>query len=159
MVFLGILATLGSIVLSMAFFVGLWLLAVYFTSKTSGWGKLAEVYAAKARFEGQLWWVYSAYMGYTRYRNSLRIGANAQGLYLTLVAIFCVGNPALFIPWNELQLLESPEQPPRALVKLPPFVELRFARKPEVWLRIPKPVGDKILAARNWAYGDPARRQ
>ena len=77
----------------------------------------------------------------TNYNNVLTIGANREGLYLSVLFIFRLGHPPLFIPWTETAFKEKEG-------KFYDRCELRFARCPEIPFIISKKLMQKISITR-----------
>jgi hypothetical protein len=94
------------------------------------------------QFAGKKFWLQSArFKRWTNYNNSLTVGANPQGLYLSQLIIFRFGHPPLFIPWGDITVLQREG-------RLGSGYELRFSRCPEIPVTIPARLWDKLLAAR-----------
>lgn len=97
-----------SIVFFILFFVGMWLGVTIILSYTSGWASLAKIYRASKSFHGARWTPIHAQLGEAgllgSFGNSLNIGANAEGLHLSVFILFRVNCPALFIPWEDVSV-------------------------------------------------------
>lgn len=86
-----------------AFFVGVWVVAVVLVSLLSGWWGLAEQYRTETPFpahmrrfqRGQMRWR-------TNYGNILTVASDSRGLYLSVMFLFRLGHPPLFIPWADI---------------------------------------------------------
>lgn len=92
---------LVGLVLAMCIWIGVSIL----TSHIGGWASLARLYACSDGFSGDRWSFQSGQMrGMANYGNCLTIGANSQGLYLSILFLFRIGHPALFIPWREVSV-------------------------------------------------------
>ena len=86
-----------------AFFVGVWVMAVVLVSLLSGWWGLAEQYRTETPFpahmrrfqRGQMRWR-------TNYGNILTVASDSRGLYLSVMFLFRLGHPPLFIPWADI---------------------------------------------------------
>ncbi len=113
-----------------------------------GWASLAKVYRAADTFSGNRWWCQSARMQrFVNYNNSLVIGANKRGLYLSIVFIFRMGHPPLFVPWDHVTIQEGTWFHVR-------YLEFRFRRNPAVPLRISRRLGEKMAKeAGHWWPG------
>lgn len=88
---------------SVAFFVAVWTLVLWITSRASGWRRLAERYGETALFAGEVVRFGSARIGWANYNGSLNVGANDMGVYLAPMTIFRAFHPPLFIPWSQIQ--------------------------------------------------------
>ena len=66
---------------------------------------MARQYGCSEEFVGNRWRFESGQMRYlVGYNNCLTVGANREGLYISLVVPFLLGHPALFIPWSEISV-------------------------------------------------------
>jgi len=91
--------------LVIAFFVVIWVVVSFVISKVSGWANLAGNYSSPNPFEGRCWRFQSAQMRWmSNYNNCLTVGANQQGLYLSIFIIMRIGHPPLFIPWRDISV-------------------------------------------------------
>jgi hypothetical protein len=125
------------------FFIILWICICKLISATGGWRKLARDYRANSLFDGQKLWLKSATMRrWTNYNNCVNIGVNKYGLYLSVLPIFRIGHPPLFIPWMDI----STEAATRRL--LPDVVNFSFAKQPEVPVILSKKLAAKIFRMR-----------
>ena len=104
---------------------------------------MARDYRANSLFDGQKLWLKSATMRrWTNYNNCVNIGANNYGLYLSVLPLFRVGHPPLFIPWADI----STEAASRRL--LPDIVKFSFAKQPEVPVILSKKLAGRIFKLR-----------
>ena len=120
------------------FFVAIWLAVTLLLSLMSGWARLAKIYPARAKFEAEQWHFVSGQLrNFVSYRNCLTVGANADGMHLSILLPFRVGHPPLFIPWSDIAVAEDR----LFFTKVGRFT---FRRAPEVkvviWLDIAKKV-------------------
>jgi hypothetical protein len=76
------------------------------------------------------------------YRAALNIGADTQGLHLSMFPLLRIGAPALLIPWRQLTVAVPEDGSARNL-------EFRFRAAPSVFLRINKDLAAAILAHRS----------
>lgn len=127
------------------FFVGLWMLISVVISHVGGWQELAGIYSSADPFQGRRWPVQSGQMRWAGYNNALTVGANARGLHLSVLFLFRLGHPPLFIPWEEISA-ENKRQWLRSRV------ELRFARASGVPLVISKGLAERIAAEAGSAF-------
>jgi len=124
-------------------FIILWICVCKLISATGGWRILARDYRANSLFDGQKLWLKSATMRrWTNYNNCVNIGANKYGLYLSVLPLFRVGHPPLFIPWADI----STEAASRRL--LPDVVKFSFAKQPEVPVILSKKLAGRIFKLR-----------
>jgi len=118
----------------------LWLCVCQLISSASGWRILSRDYRAAAPFEGKKFWFKSAGLRrWTNYNNCLVVGASKYGLYLSVLPVFRVGHPALFIPWTDI----STEAANRRL--LPDVVKFSFAKQPDVPVIFSKKLAARIF--------------
>lgn len=127
------LAVLGFAVM----FVALWCGIALGLSYIGGWGGLASVYRAQRAFEGRRRSFQSGNVGITRYRSALTVGANPEGLHLSVLFFFRVGHPPLFVPWEDVTT---------TLSKGTYYgdVELRFRNAPSTYVILPQPLVDQL---------------
>lgn len=85
------------------FFVSLWCFASLVVSTFSGWRKLALLYPATASLikPDTVHRMVTAKMGASRYKGSLTVGFSPEGMHLSVMVLFRLGHPPLFIPWSE----------------------------------------------------------
>ncbi len=83
-------------------------LFLYFTvsfliSWWSGWAMLARRFRFRSKFTGLRWRFQSGQMRWMcGYNNCLTVGANSEGLFLSMLPFFSLFHPPLFIPWTEI---------------------------------------------------------
>lgn len=65
-------------------------------------------------------------MRFVNYGSCLMLGANAEGLFVSVLFFFRVGHPPLFIPWSEVESATHY----RSL--LFPMVKFKFKKAPSV---------------------------
>lgn len=69
----------------------------------SGWAMLARRFRDRSKFTGSRWRFQSGQMRWMcGYNNCLTVGANSEGLFLSILPIFSLFHPPLFIPWTEI---------------------------------------------------------
>ncbi len=124
------------------FFIALWSFVIFLVAMIGGWPRLAQYYRAQADFDGTRWSMQSGYVGLSRYRGVLTVGANWQGLYLAVFPLFRIAHPALFIPWSDISTAER-----QGFLFI--YLDFHFAQTPGVRLSVHKNLGEKILAARS----------
>jgi hypothetical protein len=88
------------IILGLGGFVAFWCLIVKMLS-LKGWQRLAQY-----QLPQPLGWPHTtlgqAWLGGIRYRNVIKVGAQAQGLSLESMFMFRIGHPPLLIPWSAI---------------------------------------------------------
>ena len=85
------------------FFVTLWCFICYVLSFLCGWQRLAARFRSDSPFDGFLKKHTSARMRWVNFNRCLNIGANSEGLHLSVMILFRMGMPQLLIPWREIQ--------------------------------------------------------
>ena len=83
-------------------FVAAFLLGSYLLSLFSGWHWLAKKYRAKEEPHGESFIWLDAQVGYTPYRGILNINLTPKGMFVSVMFLFSLGHPTLFIPWNDI---------------------------------------------------------
>lgn len=83
------------------FFLVLWMSISLLMSRVSGWAKLAKHYAASSDEQGKTYYMCSGYIGSVRYKSCLTLCACKNGLRLSMLFLFRMGHPPLFIPWDQ----------------------------------------------------------
>ncbi len=137
-------------------FVGLWAGIMLVVSWLGGWAELARVYRPPRPFNGRRWWFQSASMRYRlNYGLCLIVGANAQGLSLSILLPFRPGHPPLFVPWSDITVASQKSRAfPYSLLGFG-YVELRFRRAPSVPLRIMQGLGRRLAQSAGPAWPGP----
>ena len=122
-------------------FVVMWSLVSYLLSVIGGWSRLAEDYRSERPIEGRRWRFQSASMRFsTAYSNVLTIGASEAGLSLSVLFLFRLGHPPLFIPWSDLRKVGDGG-----------FImgqRLEISKAPTIALRLRNSLVDRIETAR-----------
>lgn len=119
-----------------------WVVVSILISRISGWADLAERYSFDGSFEGKRWRFVSARMRWkTGYNNVMTVGSNAKGLYLAMFLLFRPGHRPLFIPWHDITTRTVQGT-------LMTYTEIRFARVPSLFIRLPRRIAEKVLTVR-----------
>lgn len=119
-----------------------WLVAGLLVSATSGWRELGSVYRHdEPPVSGSQWRGISGQMrGAMTYRNVLTITADPRGLWLSVMFLFRVGHPPLFIPWDDIAARRRKSWFSRVTV-------FDFVHMPGIRLELAERLGDEILQA------------
>lgn len=134
----GVVLCFLALVTVTSFFVALW----------SGWRLLAERYRCEREFTGERWRFQSGRMrGGCGYNNCLTLGANAEGLYMSVILPW---HPPLFIPWVEITVREEQQWWGNGTV-------FTLGRETQIPLRVFKSMGDKLLAQEPGVQEDALR--
>jgi hypothetical protein len=122
-------------------FIAVWCGIVFLLSLVSGWRELSEYYRTVAAFNGPRFWFQTASMRLrVGYNNCLIVGANTEGLHVSILFPFRIGHPPFFFPWVDISVTEK-----RGFL-LRGF-ELRFSRCPSIPFVISKRLVNKISEA------------
>lgn len=131
-----------SIIIFLIFFAAVWCVTALLTGKMSGWAILGRRFITTFPFPGQVWRWKSARMRWgANYNNSLTIGADPTGLYLSMLFFFRIGHPPLFVPWPEISFRS------RRTILFFKFVELSLGREEQIPFLIRAAFADQIQAA------------
>ncbi len=123
----------------LVFFLLLWILISFLASRLSGWHRLVKTYPASTPYEGKPYRFQTLWMRYgTHYGNIATVGANSQGLYLSVLFLFRIGHDPLFIPWSEITVTETTT----GLFKR---VKLQFKRLSAVPVTIDRRLAEKLV--------------
>lgn len=119
-------------------FAAMWTFVCFLVS-LGGWRALAARYKTDAPFAGNILRMRSAVFGWmTNYNGVLQPGANAQGLYLSVLFFFRVAHPPLFIPWEDIGVRQRKRLFSSGIV-------FTFAKAPSVTLRVSRRLGEDLL--------------
>lgn len=81
----------------------LYFLVSLVVSRWSGWAALAQRFSLRSEFTDSRWRFQSAQMRWLcGYNNCLTMGANSEGLYLSMLPFIRLFHPPLLIPWGEV---------------------------------------------------------
>ena len=86
-----------------ALFAGFWIATIYFVSRVSGWGKLAQLYKSTEGRPANASLSSGTFRWLMNYNAVLYLGTKKEGLHLSLMRIFAVGHPDLLIPWSKIE--------------------------------------------------------
>jgi hypothetical protein len=92
-------------------FAVMWLVITGVLSRVSGWASLAAQFRATQPTGGENFRFVSGSMGKkgfpVGYRNCLSVSVGERGLGLTMLFLFRLGSPPLFIPWSDVESVEE----------------------------------------------------
>ena len=115
-----------------------WVILSVLSSAVSGWSELAGCYRADQAIQGRTFLFQSARMkNFTGFRATLIVRVNEAGLHLSLLPIFRIGTPSLFIPWADVSGVYKHSW-------IGPMVEYRFRKSPQVPFIISQRLADRI---------------
>jgi hypothetical protein len=114
-------------------FPAMWLGMTMLLSRMSGWTTLADRFLADEPPSGERFRLVSGSMGRflpVNYGSCLFVTVNDRGFYLSIMFLFRLGSPALFIPWSEVEATDEM----RLLFRRCALVTLRSGW-PRIWIR------------------------
>ena len=145
--------TVTIILVILAFFIVFplfWSAVVFLISRLGGWGSMAEAYTYHEPLSAQCFSMQRAILRFSsNYNGVLKICADDEGLYFSVMFLFRPGHPPFFVPWGEIS------GTPKSYVFYQ-VVDLRFQRTPDLPFRIYKHTADKLVAVANgrWTYDE-----
>ena len=127
-----------------------WCVLIWSSSWLTGWRTLAGYYPLREPFHGRVHRFESLALGWGNYSGCVRIGSNADGLFLAVMLPFRPGHAPVFVPWSEVRSADFVRK------WYGSWLELRFAGCPWVRLRLPERAGKRVAADanRSWAVAD-----
>ena len=127
-------------------FVAFWCAICLTLSTVGGWRTLARAYRASRPFTGQRLHLRSALFGSVGYNGCLTLGANAEGLFISVLFPFRLGHPPLFIRWSEVENMGQTRQ---LFVRM---VRFRFKRAPSVTVSMFRGTAQTIAKQANGCF-------
>ena len=113
----------------------------HLVSYMSGWRYLAEVYRAGQPHMGERLRPWAASMRWkVNYNGLLILGADSQGLHVSVFFLFRIGHSPLFIPWTDISAT------PMRMWWFK-MAKLEFDKYPSTYLLIPLKIADKLSQA------------
>jgi hypothetical protein len=91
-------------------FVLMWLGITALLSRVSGWSSLAERFRALEPASGESFHFVSGSMGGSlpvNYRSCLSVAVSDRGFHLSMLFLFRLGSPPLFIAWADVESIEE----------------------------------------------------
>ncbi|MCC6604791.1 MAG: hypothetical protein IT327_16395 [Anaerolineae bacterium] len=125
-----------------------WATIAFLISRLGGWGSMAEAYPYREPLIVQCFPLQSAILRFmSNYNAVVKICADEQGLYFSVMFLFRPGHAPFFVPWEEISGT-------RKQYFLYPVVDLRFQRTPNLPFRVYKRTADRLVEVANgrWAY-------
>jgi len=131
------------------FFIVLWISVSMLISIIGGWRALSGDYRANFPYDGKKLRMKSVGMRWaTSYGNCVTVGANKEGLYLSVLPIFRLGHPPLFIPWTDISTEEGKQ------LFFFQVVKFKFINHPNVPVVFSKRLAEKIFTMREESIRD-----
>ena len=128
------LVTLLVVVLSLSILLALWVGILWIVARTSGWLTLSERYAAEVPFNGKRCRCRTIYLlngsKQAKYKGSIKLKVNEEGLYLRPILLCRVYHPSLYIPWTDISKTTETVMSfsiARLKFKQTPFVSMRIS--------------------------------
>lgn len=87
-------------------FTGMWCFACWKLSQLGGWQKLSQIYRVENVPSGRCFRMQSGKFGWVNYSGCLSICPTVDGIYLSILFLFRIGHPPLFIPWSHVRNAE-----------------------------------------------------
>ena len=143
--------TITVILIIFAFFIIFplfWSAIVFLISRLGGWGSMAEAYTYHEPHSAQCFSGQSAILRLSSsYRGVLKICADDEGLYFSVMFLFRPGHSPFFVPWGEI----SGTKKSYIFYNV---VDLRFQRTLNLPFRIYQRTADRLVDVANgrWAY-------
>lgn len=118
--------------------VGFWFGVSQLLASLSGWRELAQKYGvgSVSSFTRK---TTGGRIGGVAYNGCLVVGANAEGVALSVLLLFRPGHAPIFVPWAELSM--------GAEGSVAGATRLRFRAAPQVTLELPEIVADWLRSA------------
>ncbi len=130
----------GFLIGFIAYFCALWIVVCIVISFVSGWWSLSRRYRTEYTPSTTINWASGTFRHIVGYHNVLRMTSNTEGLHLSVIKLFRLGHPPLFIPWSEIEV-----QPEKRFLFLR-WRTLLFDRTNQIPLTLRGQTADKILA-------------
>jgi hypothetical protein len=119
---------------------GLWISILHLIAAVSGWRALARAYASTRPFRGRTFGGVNGWVGMMGYGWSLTVGADAEGLHMSVMRPFRPGQPPLLVPWTDLRVEAGS-------TFFGPVADLRTSRVPRIRVRLPDRVVRNLARA------------
>lgn len=93
---------LGFLVVFPLFWIGI----IQIIALLSGWKTLASLYRTDQAAPNNTRYGISGMMGISGYNGVLNLGFNHQGLYLSVMVLFSIGQAPVLVPWSGIEKIE-----------------------------------------------------
>lgn len=107
--------------------------ALFFFSRAEGWHELHKYYPVRDPYQGR--WLgkdlddMHVQFNHSETVNAINVGADSQGMYLSVSMVFRPFHPPLFIPWSDVAGVGVKEVP---WLKKDNLVKFTFAMNPNI---------------------------
>ena len=123
-----------------------WSAVVWSIAQTAGWPKLVEKYPSRQPWNETCWRMQSARIRrWANYSGILNVCADAEGIHLSTIFLFSMGNAPFSVPWLEI----SGHKQQRFLF---PTVDLRFQRVPNIPIQISLVLANRLVEVSGGAW-------
>ena len=142
------LNTLLIIIGSLFAFALFWIAIVWLIAQIAGWPKLAEKYPPRRPWNETCWRMQSAQLRrWANYNGILKVCADAEGIHISTIFPFSIGNAPFSVPWSEI----NGRKRQRFVISI---VELRFQRVPDIPMQISPALADRLVEVSGsaWQY-------
>jgi hypothetical protein len=89
------------------FCVVFWLFGGWLIAMSGGWSALADFYGTERKYEGTYLKWRSAKLNWVYYHTCLNLGADTEGLFISIDYFFSLHHKNLFIPWSDIRTIKS----------------------------------------------------
>ena len=127
-----------------------WSAVVFLISRLGGWGSMAEAYPYREPLAADCFSLQSAILRLaSNYNGVLKVCADEEGVYFSVLLLFRPGHSPFFVPWGEISGTKSS-------YFLYSVVDLRFQRTPNLPFRIYRRTADRLVEVANgrWTYNE-----
>jgi hypothetical protein len=120
------------------FFAGMWVAIGFILATTGGWQTVAAHYPLVGDAPPPVQRFGAAEFGLAAYNGVLRLAADQRGLYFAVIWLFRAGHRPFVVPWSDVTA-RATRRWFRAVV------ELRFARTPDIAVRLPRASAEALF--------------
>jgi hypothetical protein len=132
-------------------FLALFLGVLYFGSRATGWHKLAKHYPCRNPYQ-ETWITQPDFFdkdsgglnlrfNTSESEDAIKLGADYQGLYLTMSLGFRFFHPPLFVPWEDVRTVWTKAAP---WLKEKNLLVITFAEQPDIPLEVDRHVAGEM---------------
>jgi len=132
----------------LGFFALIWIIICILVSFASGWAALAQRFRYDGEFSGSRFGLRHAPMRLW-VGQSVEVGANLEGLHLSVLSLSRIGHPPLLIPWREVWVGQ------KGKILWFYYVELELGKDNRIPLRISDELAERLKQAAGSAWVDP----
>lgn len=131
----------------------------FFFSRATGWHAVHEQYPDRHGYQGDWvgkdWDEVEVTFNNSTGVNSIRIGADSQGLYISMWIGFRPFNPPIFVPWSDVSSTWIKEIP---FLPRPDLVKFNFAMVPDVPVYVGAYIAEEIEKLSEGQWKQPVRQ-